>query len=111
MEEKSRNEQYEFGKLAAQVWQTVMRQDDWTPEERAEFNPDRDTSRHGMGGMTSSAQVAWMMWDTKGKEFKVDHCVMGWFQIFDRTWSGAHSGFTDYLSPKLKSLYFSLPER
>ena len=104
-------DQYDLGKFFAQAWQTVLRQEDWTPEERAEFDPKRDTSRHGLGGMSGSAEVAIMMWQTKGKEFVVDRCLMGQFQIFKQPWSGVHSGFTDHLSSDLKTLYFSLPER
>ena len=105
------DDQYDLGKFFAQAWQTVLRQEDWTPEERAEFDPKDDTSRHGLNGMTSSAQIAITMWDTKGEPFKPDHCLMGQFQIFRQPWSGVHNGFTDHLSSELKTLYFSLPER
>ena len=104
------DEQYDLGKFFAQAWQTVLRQEDWTPEERAEFDPKDDDSRHGLKGMSSSARVAIMMWQTKGKEFEVDRCLMGQFQIFRQPWSGVHQGFTDHLSDELNSLYFSLPE-
>ena len=103
--------QYELGKYFAQAWQTIFRQKDWTPEERAEFDPSRDTTRHGLGGMTSSAQVAITMYATKGEPYKTDYCLMGQMQIFKQPWSGVHAGFTDHLSSELKTIYFSLPER
>ena len=34
--------QYDLGKFLALAWQTVLRLDDWTPEERAEFDPGSD---------------------------------------------------------------------
>ena len=104
-------EQYDLGKFFAQAWQTVLRQEDWTPEQRAEFDLKNVDSRHGLVSMTGAARLAIMMWQTKGKEFEIDHCLQGQFTIFEQPWSGVHAGFTDHLSSELKTLYFSLPER
>lgn len=102
--------QYDFGKFASRAWQTVLAQKSWTPKERINFDPSKSYTRYDM---VQSAKIAMMMWRDKIDKtpFEDDPCLTGEFTIFNKAWSPAHSGFTDYLSPKLKSLYYSLPER
>ena len=109
---------YDTGKFHAQAFQTALNRKDWTAEEKKYLDVSEFTSRHGIGGMTSGAQLLIMMLYAKMKNEPLDlrsrdnACLRGEFQIYkNQPWSPVHAGFTDHLSPELQSLYFSLPER
>lgn len=107
-------EQYDHGATLARVYNTVRKQKWWTAEERREFDPRRATSRHGLGGMSGQAEVAWMMWDAKREKrpFKPDLCIMSKYSILEeQAWSPVHEGFYEYLEKDAQKIYFSLPAR
>ena len=107
---------YAKGKFHAQAFQTALNQKDWSEEDKPYLDTSRFTSRHGLGGMTSGAQLLIAMlyakmdgepWNARSR---TNACLMGEFNIYEsQAWSAVHSGFTDHLSPELKILYFSLP--
>ena len=107
---------YAEGKEHAQLFQTALNRKDWNEDEKQYLNTSRFTSRHGMGGMTSGAQllIGMMFAKLDGEPWRASSptnaCLMGRFAIYRKqAWSAVHSGFTEHLSPELRNLYFSLP--
>ena len=110
--------QYEKGEFHSRAWQTALKMKNWTEDEKIYLDTSRFTSRHGDGGMTAAAQllIAMMYAKMNTESFnikgKTNSCLMGEFSIYkSRDWSAVHKGFTENLSPDLRSLYFSLPAR
>ncbi len=112
-------EQYEMGKFHSEMFQEALYSKGWN-EEQKKFYIDlsRYTSQHGDNGMTTKAQLLIGMYFAKRQNKKFDlkatfnQCLIGQFRIYSkRAWSPVHSGFTDHLSPQLKTLYFSLPSQ
>lgn len=110
--------QYEKGKFHARAWQAALKMKGWTEDEKIYLDTSRFASRHGDGGMTAAAQllIAMMYAKMNTESFnikgKTNSCLMGEFSIYkSRDWSAVHKGFTENLSPDLRSLYFSLPAR
>lgn len=115
---KNYEEGYEVGKFHARAFQTALNKNNWSDEEKQYLDVSRFTSRHGIGGMTTGAQllIAMMMAKNENKAWSPDSktstCLQGEFSIYkEKAWSAVHSGFTDHLSPELKDLYFSLPKQ
>ena len=107
---------YQKGRFHAQAFNTALSRKDWTAEESKYLDVSRFTSRHGLGGMTDGAQLLIKMLHAKienkplNLRSRDNACLMGEFQIYKKQpWSPVHSGFTDHLSPELRSFYFSLP--
>ena len=110
--------QYEKGEFHSRAWQTALKMKNWTEDEKIYLDTSRFASRHGDGGMTAAAQllIAMMYAKMNTESFnikgKTNSCLMGEFSIYkSRDWSAVHKGFTENLSPDLRSLYFSLPAR
>ena len=107
----------------AQLFNTALAQEDWTPEQRAAIDPYVYPNKpESSTGLAQHARLVIQQLFAKKKGEDPDdadivvysdssRCMMGEFNIFDEPWSSAHEGFTDHLRDDLKVLYFSLPER
>lgn len=105
---------YKFGKDLAKGWSFYVRDTSKKNGKISGLPKDRSFMLFlSLGGLSAESSKEWKKTGGDMKEFEiVKSCWFGYYETASkRAWSSVHSGYIDYLTPKWKSFFLSLPER